>query len=127
MARGSTALVQVELRNLGWSRIFSARKLTVTLRHRTTGASLSASGGADLRTLAPQAATSTTIQIPVPIPASAATGEHDVLLGVPDLHATTAGDLRYAIQPANQDVPGKDQAWEPATARFRVGTRLEVR
>ncbi len=126
VARGGSALVQVELRNLGWARIWSARKLTVTLRHLTTGAELSASAG-DLRTLPPQAKSSTAIQVPVAIPAGAATGEHEVLLSIPDIHATTAADIRYAVRPANEDAPAKDQAWEPGTGRFAVGTRLEVR
>lgn len=124
--RGSSITVRVELRNLGWSRLFSARKLTVTLRHRGSGATVTGSGGADLRTLPPQATSSTTIQVPVAIPAGAATGEHDVLLSVPDIYPSTAGDVRFAIRFANQDDAAKDQAWEPAEARFRVGTRVVV-
>jgi len=124
--RGGSATVRVELRNVGWSRLFSARKLIVALRHRGSGALVSASGGNDLRTLPPQAKSSTAIEVPVAIPAGAATGEHDVLLGLPDIYSTTAGDVRFAVRFANQDDAAKDQAWEASSARFRVGTWLAV-
>src|SRR5262249_54782991 len=53
-APGSTANVQVDLRNIGWSRIFSARRLVVILRNATNGA-LITSGAGDMRQLPAQA------------------------------------------------------------------------
>jgi hypothetical protein len=123
---GATLTAQVDLRNVGWSRLFSARKLTLTLRHQVSGALISGSGDTDLRTLPAQATASTPITVTLSIPAGAASGDYDVLLGAPDIYPTTSGDARHAIRFANADDQARDQAWEPTTARFRAGTRVSV-
>lgn len=123
---GASLTALIDLRNVGWSRLFSARKLTLTLRHRTSGAQISGSGAADLRTLPPQASASTRVAVTLSIPAGAASGEYDVLLGAPDIYPTTSGDARHAIRFANADEAPRDQAWEAAIARFRAGTRVSV-
>lgn len=126
VARGATLSVQVALRNLGWSRIVGARQLHARLRQRASGALIESSAGPALRMLPPQATASTTVVAAITIPASAASGEHDLLLCAPDVHPTTAADGRFSVRFANQDVPAKDQAWEPGAACFRVGARILV-
>ena len=125
VARGGTATVDVDLRNVGWARFFTARKLVVTLRHRSTGALIKGDGG-DLRNLVSQGTASSRVSVPVAIPAGAATGDYDVYLSVPDIFTTTAGDTRFAVRFANADNASLGQAWEAAAARFKVGTTLNV-
>jgi hypothetical protein len=118
--------VQVDLRNVGWAKVFTARRLVVTLRHRATGATLNASAG-DLSALPSQAKASSRIEVAVPVPAGAATGDYDVQLSAPDIFPATAGDPRFAVRFANADQTGSGQAWDAATARFKAGTTLTVR
>ena len=124
-ARGGSASVDVDLRNVGWGRFFTARKVEVTLRHRSTGALIKGSAG-DLRNLVPQGTASSRISVPVAIPAGAATGDYDVYLSVPDIFSTTAGDARFAVRFANADNAAIGQAWEAGAARFKIGTTLSV-
>jgi hypothetical protein len=125
VTRGASVAVAVDLRNVGWARIFSARKLVVTLKHRTSGATITGSAG-DLRTLAPQASSSTRLSVGVTIPSDAQTGDYDVYLSAPDIFTTTAGDPRFAVRFANADNAGQGQTWEASTARFKAGTALRV-
>ena len=125
-ARGESITVNMNLRNVGWSRIFSARKLVVTLRHKTSGATITGTATTDMRTLDAQAASSTSMPITVTIPASAAAGDYDVYVGLPDAFTNLAGDARFAVRFANADNPGQNQAWDASTARLRVGTTVTV-
>jgi hypothetical protein len=126
VSRGGTLPVQVDLRNVGWAKVFTARRLVVTLRHRATGATLNASAG-DLSALPSQAKASTRIEVAVSVPAGAATGDYDVYLSAPDIFPATAGDPRFAVRFANADQSGSGQAWDAASARFKAGTTLTVR
>jgi Domain of unknown function (DUF4874)/Domain of unknown function (DUF4832) len=119
-APGTTANVSITLRNVGWSKIFSARKLVVTLRNKTTGALVSASAG-NLKDIA--AGASATINVPVNV---ATAGDYDVLISAPDIYPTTAGDARYAVRFGNADNASAGQAWEAGTARFNTGSTLRV-
>lgn len=56
--KGETVRVAIDLRDVGWARICSARKLVVTLKHRTTGERLTGTAG-DARQLPSQATSST--------------------------------------------------------------------
>ncbi|CAN5645282.1 hypothetical protein BH09PSE5_BH09PSE5_45540 [soil metagenome] len=125
-SRNTAIDVSVDLRNVGWSRIFSARKLVVTLRHKSSGALITAAGSTDMRTLPSQATSSTRTTVRVTVPSGAATGEYDVLLGMPDVYTTTANDSRFAVRFANADSVAKGQAWETSVGRFDVGTSLTV-
>src|SRR5258706_7819102 len=117
-ARGQAASFEVALRNVGWSRIFSPRRLIVMLRNRTTGAILSGSGVTDLRTVPDQASASTALTVTVAIPAGADLGTYDVAVGLPDVLPTTASDPRQAIRFANPDDPGQGQAWDASRGLF---------
>ena len=126
VAAGGSIVVNVDLRNVGWARFFTQRALVVTLRHRSTGATVSATAAGDLRTLAPQATTSTRVSVPIAIPAGADKGDYDVLLSVPDIFVATAGNPRYAVRFANADNASLGQVWDAAGARFKAGTTLRV-
>jgi Domain of unknown function (DUF4832) len=125
-AAGQTITVNVDLRNVGWARIFSARKLVATFVHNTTGATFSAAAG-NLQTLSSQATASTRQSITVAVPAGTAKGSYTLHLSAPDIHSATATDPRFAVRFANADDNAKGQAWDSATARFKVGTVLIVK
>ncbi|MFM9899963.1 MAG: DUF4832 domain-containing protein, partial [Polaromonas sp.] len=125
-ARGDTLGVALDLRNTGWARLFSARPVVVTLKHRATGATFSGSGG-NLQTLPPQASASTRLAINLSVPGNAPVGDYDVLLGAPDVFSTTAGLPAFAVRFANADNPAQAQAWDAGAARFVTGATLSVR
>jgi hypothetical protein len=123
---GTSVNFEIELRNVGWARVFGgARKLTVRLKHRATGAVIVGTGG-DLQTLASQATAATKLNVAIVIPASAALGDYDVLLSAPDPAPSIAPDPRYAIRFANADAP-QGQAWDSGGAAFKTGTTVTVR
>jgi hypothetical protein len=120
-SRGTTTTITVGLRNVGWARLVSKRPLVVTLRHKTTGATIARSGG-NLSSVAAGAAAQ--IAVNVSIPSGAAAGDYAVQIGAPDIWSTTAGDARFAVRFANADSGA--QAWDNATARLTSGTTLRV-
>src|SRR6266704_3369756 len=125
VAPGAVANVLVDLRNVGWSRIFSARKLVVTLRHKTSGALIAGSAG-DARLLPASASSSPRIAVALVIPMNASAGDYDVYVSLPDIGASTKDVADYAVRFANADDPLKGQAWEAANFRFKAGTTLTV-
>lgn len=126
VTRGEAVDFDVDLRNVGWARFFTPRQLVVTLRHRETGTTWSASAG-DLRELVPQATASTRLRLTLTMPAAARPGLHDVWLGVPDVFAATGSDPRFAVRFANADTADGLQAWSVAQGRFRTGTTVRLR
>jgi hypothetical protein len=124
-APGSVASVAIDLRNVGWSRTFSARKLVVTLRNKVSGALISGSAG-DMRVLPAQATSSTKTLVPVAIPAGASPGDYDVYVSMPDIGLGTRDKADFAVRFANADNPAKGQAWEAVSFRFKTGTTLTV-
>ncbi len=125
-AVGGTLTASVDLRNVGWARIFSNRPLIATLKHKTSGATLTAAAG-NLRELTPQATASTRLDINVAIPASAPLGDYDIFLSAPDVFASVVNDARFAVRFANADAPSQGQAWDGGAGAFKVGTTLAVR
>ena len=120
--RGSTVRVQVQLRNVGWARLFSARPLVVTLtrgteRHVGTSQTF-------LSTLPAQATAGSALDVDVVIPQGASAGDYAVSLSVPDVHPTTSSDVRFSIRFANADSGA--QQWNATSARFVTGTVLSV-
>jgi hypothetical protein len=123
--KGKNFKVRVNMRNVGYSRLFSPRPLVVTLRNQSTGELLTGSAE-DLRFLTPQATSSTEKIVKVAIPSNASTGAYDIYLSVPDIYPGTKNDVRQAIRFANSDDAEKGQSWDAATARFKVGTTVMV-
>ena len=125
-ARGEELVFDVDMRNVGWSRLFTPRRLVVWLRHRDTGAVWSASGG-DLRDLPAQASSSSRLRVRMSVPPAAQPGVHDVWLGVPDIFAATESDPRFAVRFANADAADAQQGWSAAQGRYRTGTTVLLR
>ncbi len=126
VATGEPLVVDVDLRNVGWARLFTPRRLVVTLRHRETGATWSGAAG-DLRELPPQASASSRIRVTLTVPAGAVPGEYDVWLGVPDAFAATQADPGFAVRFANADSADGQQGWSATQGRFRTGSTVFVR
>ena len=124
-AASQSVNVTIDLRNVGWARIFSARQLVATFVNNATGATFNAAAG-NLQNLPPQATASTRQTIVVPIPADAAKGSYSLHLSAPDVHSATRGDARFAVRFANADDSAKGQAWNAASSLFKVGTQLTV-
>jgi hypothetical protein len=120
-SKGTAIAFNVNLRNTGWSRMFSKRPLVITLRNKSTGATITGSGG-DLSTVASSASAQITVNVSVPT--SAASGDYDVQISAPDIYSTNSGDARYAVHFANSD--SGSQAWNSSTGRFSAGTSLTV-
>jgi hypothetical protein len=124
--RGEELVFDVDLRNVGWARLFTPRRLVVSLRHPETGAVWSAAAG-DLRDLPAQATSSSRVRLRVSVPPAAQPGLHDVWLGVPDVFAATESDPRFSVRFANADSADGQQAWSVAQGRFRTGTTVYLR
>ena len=120
-SKGTAVAVNVNLRNTGWARMFSKRALVVTLRNKSTGATITGSGG-DLTSVASGASAQMTVNVSVP--SGAAAGTYDVLISAPDIWATTAGDARFAVRFANADSGA--QTWDDTNARFATGTSIAI-
>jgi hypothetical protein len=125
-ARNTTVNVDVDLHNVGWSRIFSARKLVVTLTNKTTGATIVGAGSTDMRTLPSQATASTRVTVPVGIAAGAAAGDYTVSVSMPDVYSTTANLPAFAVRFANADNVATAQAWNATNGKFAIGTTVTV-
>jgi hypothetical protein len=129
---GETVEVEVMLRNTGWARAFGPRALVVSLVDGQTGREATRATGPLLASLEAQgtAAGSTappaTWKVAVTLPGDAAPGRYDLYLSMPDGFAATAGDPRFAMRPANADVPSRGQAWNEQSARYRAGTALAL-
>lgn len=123
--RGNSMVVQVDLRNVGWSRMFVDRSLEVRLKHRTSGAIIQASNG-KLSKLPAQGQVSSRIGVTVTVPSDAAAGAYDVLLAAPDAFAKNRGDVRFAVRFANADRVSAGQQWKASDATFSTGTSVKV-
>jgi hypothetical protein len=120
-APGQAITATVQLRNVGWSRMWDPRKLQLQL---VSGATvISCNSTTDLRAALPdQAKTSSTMTIPNCVVPSA--GTYDVYLAMPDSWPALSGNAAFAVQPANASAGG--QSWDPTKARFGTGTTVTV-
>lgn len=126
VVRGNTLAVAVDLRNVGWARIFSGRPVVVTLRHVASGNTITGTAG-NLRELSSQATTSTRVSVNVVVPSSAPTGDYEVALSAPDVFAALANDARFAVRFANADNPSQRQTWDSNNGAFKSGSVVSVR
>lgn len=125
LAAGATATIGFTVRNVGWARAYNSRPVVLVLRHRTNGeVHRLPVAGVDVRDWVPGSDIATGGS--VTLPAAMTAGAYDVLLAMPDAAARLAGDVRYAVRPANADVPASGQAWDAQLGAFRFGTTLTV-
>lgn len=125
VTKGGSLAVNVDLRNVGWARVFSERKLVVTLKHKTSGATISGSAG-NLRNLSPQASSSTRVSVGVAIPAGAQAGDYDVYVSAPDIFTSTAGNPKFSVRFANADNASSAQTWDAGSGMFKTGSSVTI-
>jgi hypothetical protein len=124
--RDSVVTVNVDLRNVGWARMYGQDRPLVVVLRQAGGTTLTGVSTSALQTLPAQASTSTRLAVPVIIPAGAAVGVYAVHLGAPDPSPALAGDGRFAVRFANADVAASGQAWDATAGAFATGTTLTV-
>lgn len=122
--RGEVARITVGMRNVGWARIYSARKLVATLRNRATGAEITGMGG-EVRRLPSQATASSPVTVDVSVPSSAAPGTYDLFLSIPDVYETTRDNPAFSVRFANANAGAR--SWDPVKARWATGTSITVK
>jgi hypothetical protein len=123
--RGGTFNLDINLRNVGWARLYNQRAFSVILRHKATGNRIVTSARSiDPRKWTPnQTVLSSTS---VRIPANANLGDYDVLISLPDYHSSLQNNPLFNIRFANADDVNNNQAWESARGEFRLGSTLTV-
>lgn len=122
---GADWALDFSIKNVGWARLYNARPLEITLRHRGSGQVLKlAAAGVDPRQWLPDSSKS--VHAVVKLPQTAPRGDYDILLGMPDAAPSLANDSRYAVRFANADDARRKQGWEAALGRFRLGGVLTV-
>ncbi len=122
---GQTLSISVKLRNVGWARVFSPRVLTVQACLTTSPFTcFSGKSAEDLRSLPPQASTSSQLTVPVSLPLNATPGSYELRLSAPDIWPSTATTAAFAIRFANSD-QGL-QGWNSA-GYFKTGSFVTVK
>jgi hypothetical protein len=121
---GQTMTFNIDMRNYGWSRIFSERRVQVRLypTGTTTTPSTSAMSAPDLRLLPPQATSST--RIPVKGLIAPSSGTYDVALCIPDWWANLVSIPDYNVRNANANSGG--QTWNGTIGCWITGTHVTV-
>lgn len=122
--RGDNITVTVKLRNIGWSRMWSPR--TVTVNACLVAAPNTCYTGvadSDLRQLPPNATTSSSVQAHITIPVGATTGAYQIRLSIPDIWPTTQSRA-FMVQFINSN--SGSQTWNDAGGYMTTGTTLTV-
>jgi hypothetical protein len=123
---GETISVYVNLHNVGWSRLFSPRRVVAkACLVASPYTCYSGTSPTDLRILPPQATASQDVMASISIPAGAVGGSYQIQLAIPDTWPKTATLRAFAIRPANAD--NGNQAWNDATGTMATGTTLTVK
>jgi hypothetical protein len=115
----------INIKNVGWARLYNQRAFSIILRHKATGTRfVSMVNNIDPRKWVPNAVVnaSTTISIP----ANANLGAYDVLISLPDYNTSLQSNALYNIRFANADNSLNNQAWESTKKEFRLGTTLTI-
>jgi hypothetical protein len=126
--RGSSITFTATIRNVGWARIFSPRRMRVVLVNG--GSTITGYSNQQLRQVPEQTTATTIFNAPVTIPANATTGSWTVNIDFPDTPAnetSQAGSSAknfFKIRPANSDNGG--QVWDATNYRFTTGTTVTV-
>jgi hypothetical protein len=122
--RGDSITVSAQLRNLGWSRVFTPRRLVASACLTTSPYTCyTGTSNADLRLLPPQATSSVSIDIGLAIPSTAAPGTYALQLSIPDAWPTTQS-RPFMVRFGNSD--SGSQAWNDSTGAMSSGTSIQV-
>ena len=118
VSRGGVATFDVNMRNVGWARIFDQRRLNVQLVNG--GTTINCYSSTQLRELDPQATSSTLVRVNCAIPGGTATGSYAVHLKMPSPFSTTQANA-FTVRPANAAA-----GWDSTNARYAAGTTITV-
>ena len=121
VSRGGVATFDVNIRNVGWARIFDQRRLNVQLVNG--GTTINCYSSTQLRELDPQATSSTLVRVNCAIPGGTSTGSYAVHLKMPSSFSTTQANA-FTVRPANSNSGG--QTWDATNFRFTTGTTITV-
>lgn len=125
-AAGETVSVYLTLHNVGWSRLFSPRRVVAkACLVASPYTCYSGTSPTDLRILPPQSSLPQEVMASITIPVGAVTGAYQIQLSIPDIWPKTAALRAFAIRPANAD--SGSQAWNDAAAAMATGTTLTVK
>jgi hypothetical protein len=125
-ARGTTIQVNVSLRNVGYARLFSNRRLVVQIRDRATGANYDGTSSSFMSQLPAQATNTSVVPVLIDVPSNAPAGEYEVFISMPDPHAKIAKDPRFAVQFANAN-SSTGQQWNAAEGTMSGGASVTVK
>lgn len=123
IAQGATASFILNMRNYGWGIINSLRQVQVRLV-KSGANDIVCEFSTQLRTLPPQATSSSAIKANCPIAVNATVGSYDAYLEIPDVFPRTEVVKTYRIQPANANSGG--QIWDATNRRFATGTHITI-
>jgi hypothetical protein len=119
-APGQAITATVDIRNVGWSRMWDPRSLELQLV--SGGDEVHCRSTTTLRDLPDQATSSSTMTVSSCVIPSA--GTYAVYLAMPDYWPSLANQVAFSAQPANAS--GSGQSWDPIHARFSTGTSVIV-
>lgn len=123
--RGDSITAKVKLRNLGWARFPTPRKLVVkACQVAAPNTCYTGTASTDLRKLPSQATSSMSVSAGITIPAGAISGAYQIRLSVPDIWPNTAAVRAFSVRFGNSDNGG--QAWNDAEGYLVTGTQLTV-
>jgi hypothetical protein len=126
VARGAIASMALNVKNVGWARLYNARKLQVQLvsRANPAAAPISAHAAWDPRQLKPNETSS--VLFHVDVPDDALIGTYDVFMAAPDLSTSITSNSAYAIRFANSDNAAFSQSWNATRGAFATGIAINV-
>ena len=124
--RGQNLSISVNLKNTGWSKVFTNRKLIVTFKNKITNNTITGTSETSLNSLESQMNTSTNLVVNINIPSTTEAGDYDVYLSVPDSFENTKNDIKYNIRFINDDNLATGQAWNNALGAFKTGASIKV-
>ena len=126
ITRGNPAVAHVDLRNVGWARIYRQRGATLELVHRVnSGNTVTSSTTADLRRALPDSS-SFTLPFVIAPGASLAPGSYRAFLRFADPSARLAVDPRFSIRPAAADDAPGGARWDAVAGRFDLGIDVQI-
>ncbi len=124
--KGESKNMMVSLKNIGWSKLFTDRKLNIILKNKITGNIINSISNTGLNTLSSQELSSTNLNININIPLSAELGDYDIYISAPDTFTNTKIDKRFNIRFINDDNLYTGQAWDSTFGTFKTGASIKV-
>ena len=101
VASGGRLVLDLDVANVGFGKLYNPRPVNVVLVDDTTGATTRIERVADAREVMPLPSTTTTLDLSVDLPAELAAGSYSIHVELPDCATRLADDPRYSIRMAN--------------------------